>query len=128
MPVDLSPSNKLLEVKNLKIYFPILRGLLKKKVAEVKAVDGISFHIRRGETLGLVGESGCGKTSTGKGVARLFEPTAGQVFFEGQDVLKLSPRSMKGIRRKISIIFQDPYGSLDPRQTAGDIKSEAKRS
>jgi oligopeptide/dipeptide ABC transporter ATP-binding protein len=124
MIVDLSPNSNLLEVKNLEIYFPILRGLLKKKVAEVKAVDGISFNIRRGETMGLVGESGCGKTTTGRGVTRLCEPTAGEVFFEGQDILKLSQKNMKRLRRKISFIFQDPYGSLDPRQTAGDIVGE----
>jgi oligopeptide/dipeptide ABC transporter ATP-binding protein len=124
MITDSNPNHNLLEVKNLEIYFPILRGLIKKKVAEVKAVDGVSFNIRRGETMGLVGESGCGKTTTGRGIARLCEPTAGEVFFEGQDILKLSPTNMKLLRRKISFIFQDPYGSLDPRQTAGEIVGE----
>jgi peptide/nickel transport system ATP-binding protein len=115
----------LLEVRNLKMYFPVLRGLLKRKVAEVKAVDDVSFNVRRGETLGLVGESGCGKTTTGRCVLRLCEPTSGEVIFEGKrNILKLSSGKMRSLRRKMSLIFQDPYGSLDPRQSAGSIVGE----
>jgi peptide/nickel transport system ATP-binding protein len=122
--VNSSQNNNLLEVRNMKIYFPVTRGLMKKKVAEVKAVDNISFDVRCGETIGLVGESGCGKTTTGRGILRLIQPTAGQVFFEGTDILKLPAKQMKALRRRMSLIFQDPYGSLDPRQTAGNIVAE----
>ena len=114
----------LLEVRSLKMYFPVLRGLLKRKVAEVKAVDGVSFKVRRGETLGLVGESGCGKTTTGRCVLRLWEPTAGEIFFEGQNILELPYRKMRPLRRKMGLIFQDPYGSLNPRMNAGNIVGE----
>ena len=114
----------LVEVKNLKMYFPVTRGILRRKVADVKAVDGISFKIRRGETLGLVGESGCGKTTTGRCILRLYRPTAGQILFEGQDISQLPERKLRPIRRKMSLIFQDPFGSLDPRQSAGSIVGE----
>jgi peptide/nickel transport system ATP-binding protein len=114
----------LLEVKNLKMCFPVLRGLLKRKVAEVKAVDDVSFKVRRGKTLGLVGESGCGKTTTGRCVLRLWEPTGGEIFFEGQNILKLPPDKMRQLRHKMSLIFQDPYGSLDPRMDAASIVGE----
>ena len=117
-------NNALLDVKNLKMYFPVTRGLLRKKVAEVKAVDDVSFKVNAGETMGLVGESGCGKTTVGRGILRLCEPTSGEVFFEGQDILKLSREKMRQLRRKMSLIFQDPYGSLDPRQSAGSIVGE----
>jgi peptide/nickel transport system ATP-binding protein len=117
-------NNALLDVKHLKMYFPVTRGLLKKKVAEVKAVDDVSFNVHVGETLGLVGESGCGKTTVGRCILRLIEPTSGEVFFEGQDILKLSKEKMRKLRRKMSLIFQDPYGSLDPRQSAGNIVGE----
>jgi len=117
-------NNALLDVKHLKMYFPVTRGLLKKKVAEVKAVDDVSFNVHVGETLGLVGESGCGKTTVGRCILRLVEPTSGEVFFEGQDILKLSKEKMRKLRRKMSLMFQDPYGSLDPRQSAGDIVGE----
>lgn len=116
--------NLILEVNNLKMYFPVLRGLLKKKVAEVKAVDDVSFKVHRGETLGLVGESGCGKTTAGRCVLRLCEPTAGEVIFEEKNILALSSKKMWSLRRKMSLIFQDPYGSLDPRQSAGSIVGE----
>ncbi len=114
----------LIEVKNLKMHFPVTRGILGRKVADVKAVDGISFKIKRGETLGLVGESGCGKTTTGRCVMRLYRPTEGQILFDGQDISSLPERRLRPLRRKISFIFQDPYGSLDPRQTAGSIVGE----
>ena len=117
----------LVEVKDLKMYFPVTRGLLRHKVADVKAVDGISFRIKRGETLGLVGESGCGKTTTGRCVLRLYHPTEGQILFEGQDISHLPERRLRPLRRKMSLIFQDPYGSLDPRQSAGSIVGEPLR-
>lgn len=106
------------------MYFPVERGVLRRKVADVKAVDDVSFFIRPGETLGLVGESGCGKSTLGKCVLGLNKPTAGKVIFEGQDLLKMSAGELRKRRRKISLIFQDPFSSLDPRQTAGDIVAE----
>jgi oligopeptide transport system ATP-binding protein len=115
----------LLEVNNLKMYFPVTSGiLLQRKVADVKAVDDVSFFIRKGETLGLVGESGCGKTTTGRAILQLYKPTAGDVVFEGQILNNLSSGAMRAMRRKMQIIFQDPYGSLNPRMTCGDIVGE----
>jgi oligopeptide transport system ATP-binding protein len=114
----------LIEVKNLVMYFPVLAGLLRRKVADVKAVDNISFYIKRGETLGLVGESGCGKTTTGRCIIQLYKPTGGQVFFEGSDLTRVSREAMRHMRRNMQLIFQDPYASLDPRMTAGDIIGE----
>jgi len=117
--------NILLDVRNLKMYFPIKMGIIfQKKVADVKAVDGVSFYIKRGETLGLVGESGCGKTTTGRCVLLLNEPTSGEIFFEGKDLCKLSGQEFARTRRKMQMIFQDPYGSLNPRMTAGAIVGE----
>jgi peptide/nickel transport system ATP-binding protein len=113
-----------LDVKHLKMYFPVTRGLLKRKVADVKAVDDVSFTVRVGETLGLVGESGCGKTTVGRCILRLVEPTSGEVSFEGRNILALSPGEMRQLRRKMSLMFQDPYGSLNPRQSAGSIVGE----
>jgi len=111
----------LVEVKNLKQYFPVAGGrLFEKKV--VKAVDNVSFGIKKGETLGLVGESGCGKTTTGRTLLRLHEPTAGNIFFDGEDITRVN---MLPYRRKMQIVFQDPYASLDPRMTVGDIIGEA---
>jgi peptide/nickel transport system ATP-binding protein len=114
----------LLEVRDLKMYFPVTRGLLRRKVAEIRAVDGVSFKLRRGETLGLVGESGCGKTTVARCVLRLYQPTAGQIIFEGQDIAGWPRQRVRTLRRRIQLIFQDPYSSLDPRQTAGSIVGE----
>ena len=113
-----------LEVKDLKVYFPVLRGLLLRRVADVKAVDGVSLRVRRGEVLGLVGESGCGKTTVARAIIRVYKPTAGRIFFEGMDITDLSERKLKAVRKKMAYIFQDPYGSLDPRQSAASIIGE----
>ena len=123
--VPAPPEDVLLEVKNLKMYFPVTSGIIfQKKVADIKAVDDISFFVRRGETLGLVGESGCGKTTTGRCILQLYKPTAGQVIFEGQELTELSNRQMRAMRREMQVIFQDPYSSLNPRMTAGNIVGE----
>jgi oligopeptide transport system ATP-binding protein len=114
----------LIEVKNLKMYFPVLAGVFRRRVADIKAVDDVSFSIRRGETMGLVGESGCGKTTTGRCVIRLEKPSAGVINFEGVDLMKLSPNALRKARRNMQLIYQDPFGSFDPRQTAGDTVGE----
>ncbi len=117
-------SDNLLEVKGLKKYFPIKRGLFSKTVGHVKAVDDVSFTIKRGETLGLVGESGCGKTTAGRSILRLIEPTAGSIKFEGEEVTEMSGNRLREMRRNMQIIFQDPYSSLNPRITVGGMLSE----
>jgi peptide/nickel transport system ATP-binding protein len=117
-------NDTLLQVKDLKVYFPVTRGLLRRKVADIKAVDGVSFHIRRGETLGLVGESGCGKTTTGRSVMGLIRPTEGQILLDGTDISQLPESQIRPLRRKMALVFQDPYGSLDPRQSAASIVGE----
>ena len=117
-------NENILDIRNLKMYFPVTRGLLRKKIADVKAVDGVTFKLKKGETLGLVGESGCGKTTIGRCVLRLYQPTDGQIFFEGEDILPFPEQRIREIRRKIALIFQDPYSSLDPRQSAGSIVGE----
>ena len=114
----------LIEVKNLQMYFPVLVGLLRRKVADVKAVDNVSFYVKKGETLGLVGESGCGKTTTGRCILQLYKPTGGQVFFEGTELTKINAKAIRHMRRNMQLIFQDPYASLDPRMTAGNIIGE----
>ena len=118
----------LLEVKNLKKYFPIQKGFFRRVVGQIKAVDGVNFFIREGETLGLVGESGCGKTTTGRCILRAFEPTAGEVWFrkdgEMVNVFQVPQEEMKALRREMQIIFQDPFSSLNPRMTVMDVVSE----
>ena len=125
----------LLEVKGLKKFFPIQKGLLRKTVGYVKAVDDVNFYIRQGETLGLVGESGCGKSTAGRSIIRLYEPTAGQVLFRSRalasdggtklvNLVDLSPEDMKAVRKEISMVFQDPINSLNPRMTVSDIVAE----
>ena len=114
----------LIEVKNLRMFFPVLAGVMRRKVADVRAVDDISFYIKKGETLGLVGESGCGKTTTGRCILQLYEISGGEVYFEGTDLTKLKGESLRRMRRNMQLIFQDPYASLNPRMTCGDIIGE----
>ncbi|TCS96938.1 ABC transporter ATP-binding protein [Hazenella coriacea] len=114
----------LLQVQHLSKSFPIHSGLFGKKVGEIKAVDDVSFEVKKGETLGLVGESGCGKSTTGRAIMRLIEPTAGEVIFEKTPLLNLSAEEMRKVRREIQMVFQDPFGSLNPRQKIGSILEE----
>ena len=114
----------LLEVKNLKKYFPVKGGILSRTMGQVQAVDDVSFTLERGETLGLVGESGCGKTTVGRSILRLIEPTAGQITFQGQNLLGLEREKLRKIRASLQIIFQDPFSSLDPRMNVGQIIAE----
>lgn len=132
MPIDQregrslsSPRVNLLEVKNLKVHFPVKQGLFARVKGHVKAVDDVSLTVGPGETVGLVGESGCGKTTLGRGIIRLLEPTAGSVLFDGEDISKLSGSELRKRRRQFQMIFQDPYGSLNPRMTVGQIIGEA---
>ena len=117
--------DNLIEVRDLQMYFPVTSGLIfQRTVAHIKAVDGVSFNVRRGETLGLVGESGCGKTTTGRCILQLYKPTAGQIIFDGRELTGLASRELRTMRREMQVIFQDPYSSLNPRMTAGNIIGE----
>jgi peptide/nickel transport system ATP-binding protein len=122
--VNRQSTEGVLDIQNLKMYFPVTRGLLRRKVADVKAVDGVSFKLKRGETLGLVGESGCGKTTIGRCVLGLYRPTEGNILFGEQDIATLPEKKLREIRKNMALIFQDPYSSLDPRQSAGSIVGE----
>lgn len=118
----------LVDVRGLQVHFPIHGdGVLRRRIGAVRAVDGVDFQIRRGETLGLVGESGCGKSTTGLALLRLVEPTGGTVLFDGQDLSELGRRELRSLRRRMTMIFQDPHASLDPRQTIGDNVAESLR-
>ncbi|MBL7062815.1 MAG: dipeptide ABC transporter ATP-binding protein [Anaerolineae bacterium] len=123
--MEKAADNNLIKVRNLVKYFPVRGGVLQRVQGWVKAVDDVSFTIRAGETLGLVGESGCGKTTIGRSILRLIEPTSGQVLFEGQDLLAMKAKDLKDMRREMQIIFQDPYSCLDPRSQIGSIIGEA---
>ena len=118
-------SEPLLQVKNLVKHFPLKGGVLGRVVDKVHAVDGVSFELHSGETLGVVGESGCGKSTTGRCILRLIEPTSGEVWFEGRNVTAMDKKSLRGLARDMQIIFQDPYASLNPRMTVGAIIGEA---
>ena len=118
-------SAPLVEVRDLKVWFPVKKGLLQRTVGHVRAVDGVSFDVRPGETLALVGESGCGKTTCGRALLRLIEPTAGAVQFDGVDVRKTDGQKLRDLRRRMQIIFQDPYGSLNPRMTVSALVGDA---
>ena len=120
----MTDNNVLLRVDNLVKHFPINRGIFQKQVGAVRAVDDVSFEVKRGETLGLVGESGCGKSTTGRAVLQLHRPTSGSVYYEGVDLTKLKGEELRRMRRKMQMIFQDPYASLNPRMTVGEIIRE----
>ncbi|HEV2337101.1 MAG TPA: dipeptide/oligopeptide/nickel ABC transporter ATP-binding protein, partial [Stellaceae bacterium] len=118
----------LLQVRGLKMHFPVTEGMIARRhIGDVKAVDGVDFTIRRGETLGLVGESGCGKTTMGRCILRLEKPTAGEILYDGVDIAKLGRRQLVALRRRIQVIFQDPYSSLNPRMKVGAIIAEPMR-
>ncbi len=124
-PQAMADTGPLLEVRNLKMHFPVTQGMLiQRTVAHVKAVDGVSFDIRRGETLGLVGESGCGKTTTGRCILQLERPTDGEIIFDGVNLTELDNKALIPLREKIQVIFQDPYSSLNPRMKVGEIIAE----
>jgi oligopeptide transport system ATP-binding protein len=118
-------SEPILEIKHLKKYFPVKGGFWSKTIGYVHAVDDVSFYLYKGETLGLVGESGCGKSTTGRLILKLLEPTAGKILFEGRDISRLDRKRLKSLRRELQLIFQDPYASLNPRMTVGSIVGEA---
>jgi len=122
--VNQQQNDAILDIQDLKMYFPVTKGLLRRKIGDIKAVDGVTLQVKRGETLGLVGESGCGKTTVGRCVLRLYKPTAGQIVFEGDDISFYPEKKLRSVRSKMALIFQDPYSSLDPRQSAGSIVGE----
>jgi len=124
----LTEKKNLLEIKNLKTYYPVKGGFFRRTIGNVKAVDDVSFEIKKGETLGLVGESGCGKSTTGRTIIRLLNATDGEIFFEGKDITKLRGKTLQAIRQDIQMVFQDPYASLNPMQMVGDIVSEPIRN
>src|SRR6266699_899122 len=128
MVLDITTPSKtgttLIDVKGLKVYFPIKGGILSRTLANVKAVDGVDLFIQRGETLGLVGESGCGKSTTGRAILQLIKPTEGSVVFEGEELTKLSPGQIRKKRARMQMVFQDPFGSLDPRFSVGELVAE----
>jgi oligopeptide transport system ATP-binding protein len=129
-PVDSPPADgtPIIELDNLRVYFPITQGLIfQRKIGDVKAVDGVSLTIKRGETMGLVGESGSGKTTVGRTIMQLEKPTSGDILYEGQRLKTMTKRARRGLRRKAGIVFQDPYGSLNPRMSAGNIVAEPLR-
>ena len=122
---NLAEASPLLEVRDLHMHFAVTEGSMSRRViGQVKAVDGVDFTIRRGETMGLVGESGCGKTTTGRCILRLEKPTSGQILFDGEDVASMPRRDLIALRRRMQVIFQDPYSSLNPRMKVGDIIGE----
>ncbi|MGQ9593171.1 MAG: ABC transporter ATP-binding protein [Anaerolineae bacterium] len=124
-PTPTSQNDILVDVRHLRMWFPITRGIIiQRAVGHVKAVDDISFFVRRGETLGLVGESGCGKSTTGRAILQLYRPTSGEVYFDGQDLCKMKGEELRRMRRRMQMIFQDPYASLNPRMTVGNIIGE----
>ncbi|MGH2478489.1 MAG: ATP-binding cassette domain-containing protein, partial [Ktedonobacteraceae bacterium] len=126
--VDIAPavaSSTLIDIRDLKMHFPLTQGIvLQRVVGQVRAVDGVSFTIERGKTLGLVGESGSGKTTIGRTIIRLYKPTSGQMFFGDQDLAKLKGEEMRQLRRRVQMIFQDPFASLNPRFTIGSLIAE----
>src|SRR4026207_1319713 len=121
---EINNNETLLHVDDLKMHFPIYRGVFQRQVGAVRAVDGVSFDVRRGETLGLVGESGCGKSTTGRTILQLYRPTSGDVQFDGVNLVTLKGEDLRVMRRKMQMIFQDPYASLNPRMTVGEIIRE----
>ena len=121
---EANDSGNIVDIVNLKMYFPVRRGILRRKVADVKAIDDVSISIKPGETLGLVGESGCGKTTVGRCIIRLYKPTAGAIYFDGEQITNYNYNKLRAVRRRMSLVFQDPYSSLNPRISAGDVVGE----